>query len=193
MGTDTAPLQHRYPELFRRSRRAPLIAAAVLATMVGYFVYAVWFFNVPTVIATALGERFGRLSLQAEKRREEMRFEVMDGMERAAQGPGCRLTERETDEQRTDEARTAGGGDEVDIGERHAGAGEGFAPHRRPVVQVLARGDLGNDTAVRAVRCKLARHHRGEHAPVGIDERAGGVVTGGFDAERQRPSHDREA
>ena len=58
----------------------------------------------------------------------------------------------------------AGGGDQRRSRPgRDPGGLEGRRLHRRPVAQVLARGDLRHHAAVRAVRRELARHHRGEH------------------------------
>ena len=64
MGTASADipvevLRTRYPELFQKSlakRFAPLL---VLAGVLLYCLYAVWFFNIPTVIATAHWGRAG--------------------------------------------------------------------------------------------------------------------------------------
>ena len=135
----------------------------------------------------ALGRRLRRLAAQPQERREEMRLHVMHTVELAAQTVGEALAQRETDEQRADETGAARRGDGVDLGEAHSGARERGLEDRGPVPQVLAGRDLGHDSAVRQVR-ELARHHRGEHAAVAVDDRAGGVVARGLDAQDQRRS-----
>ena len=49
-----------------------------------------------------------------------------------------------------------------------------------------ARRDLGHDAAERAVRRFLPREAVCEDGPVAVDERGGGLVAGGFEAEDQR-------
>ena len=59
MTANAADLRQKYPELFggfRAPALAPLLGAVLV---VAYLAYAVWFFGVPGVIASAHWERFG--------------------------------------------------------------------------------------------------------------------------------------
>ena len=78
----------------------------------------------------------------------EMPFQVVHGVEGAAQGVGQGLAQGEADQEGADQAGTAGGGDEVQVGDGDAGGCQGGVADRQPVGEVLARGDFGDDAAV---------------------------------------------
>src|SRR5262249_15884660 len=52
-------LEQRYPDVFRQSAAKRFLPALVVAGVVLYLIYAVWFFNLPTAIASAHWERLG--------------------------------------------------------------------------------------------------------------------------------------
>jgi phosphonate transport system permease protein len=52
-------LQQRYPEIFRQSRLKRFAPLLLAIGVVAYVAYAVWFFNLPQILATAHWERFG--------------------------------------------------------------------------------------------------------------------------------------
>src|SRR3546814_3885929 len=62
-------------------------------------------------------------------------------------------------------------------------------------VDVCPAGDLGHDAAVGRVEVDLAADDRGEHRSATFDDRRGGLVAGGLDAEDPAPleslAHDR--
>ena len=53
------PLEQRYPEIFRQSPLKRYSLLLMLAGTLLYAIYAVWFFNLPTILATAHWERTG--------------------------------------------------------------------------------------------------------------------------------------
>ena len=83
----------------------------------------------------------------------------------------------------------ARGRDGADLGDRHPGARQRLCVDRRPVGELLARGELGYDAAIGPVHRELARDDRSEHPPQAVDHRTGGVVAAGFDAEDERRAH----
>lgn len=128
------------------------------------------------------------LPRRSEKGRIEMAFQMMDGVERALQGEGDRLAEREADEEGSHQAGTARGGhgsDIADIAEADAGRRQRFPAHPRPVGEVLPRRDLRDHAAVGTVRGELAGDHGREHPPLAVEHRAGGVVARGLDPENE--------
>ena len=137
----------------------------------------------------ALGKRRRRAAVGGEPGGVEVTFEVVDGEKRQAARPGEGASERQPDEERADEPRPRGRGDRADVVDRHPGARQGLCVDRRPVGELLARGELRHDAAIGPVHRELGGDHRGEHPPRAVDHRAGGVVTAGFDAEDERRPH----
>jgi hypothetical protein len=88
-------------------------------------------------------------------RREEARGDVpvqmVDARQRELVRGGECLRRGEPDEQRRDQTRATGHGDQVDLLERGAGARERIVDHVPDQLEVVARGDLGYDTAVAVV------------------------------------------
>ncbi len=59
MAIGEVTLEKRYPDVFKRSPLRNLVPAVVVAGTILYLIYAVWFFNLPQVLANAHWERFG--------------------------------------------------------------------------------------------------------------------------------------
>src|SRR5689334_7972530 len=53
------PLEQRYPEVFRRASLRGLLPLWIVLGVIAYIIYAVWFFQLPTVLANAKWERLG--------------------------------------------------------------------------------------------------------------------------------------
>ena len=100
----------------------------------------------------------GSSAFGLEKRRGDVAVQVIDGRERQLVRRGERLRGREADEQRRDQPRAAGDGDELDVGQPDAGAGERVVDDVADQLEVVARGDLRDDAAV-AVVDPLRRDH----------------------------------
>lgn len=62
--TADLPLEQRFPEIFRRGRLRNLMPLWVVLGVIGYMIYAVWFFQLPSVLATARWERLGNYLAQ---------------------------------------------------------------------------------------------------------------------------------
>ena len=75
-------------------------------------------------------------------------------------------------------------GDGLDLVEGHPRLGQRRLDHRRGQLEVMARGDLGNDAAEARVRGGLRGDHVGED-PRAVENRRAGVVAGGLDREDQ--------
>ena len=86
----------------------------------------------------------------AEEGGVEVPFQVMDGVEGAAAGEGDRLADRQPDEQRAHQARTAGGGHHLDVAQADPGP-----------LQRLARSPPASWPGARARRSRAPRRRRG--------------------------------
>ena len=114
-----------------------------------------------------------------------MPFEVVDPVEGPTEPKGHGPTEGEPHQQTAHQPGATGGGDGVELAERHTRRFEGLSADGRPIGQVLARGDFGDHATIGLVGGELARDHRSQHAPPAIDHGAGGIVAGGLDSENQ--------
>ncbi len=124
----------------------------------------------------------------------DVAFEVVDGDERFAEGEGEGLGEGDADEEGPGEAGAGGDGDgvQVRVGERlpcrRTGALEGLADDGDDGAEVLAAGELGDDTAVVGVD-ELGGDDVGEKFLAVAEDGCGGLVAGGFYAEDESASH----
>ena len=126
-----------------------------------------------------------RLDLVGRKKRgRDVPVQVIHWRQRQFVRRGERLRGREADEQRGDEARAAGHGHEVDVRDRDARARERVIDHIADQLEVVSRGDLGDD-APEAVVDSLRRDHVGGDLAVGRHERGARVVAAGLDREYQ--------
>jgi hypothetical protein len=114
-----------------------------------------------------------------------MRLEMVDadeghaGRERHALGD-IRADQQPTDQPRPDRRRHAG-----EIARRQPRLLEHRAQQARQHGEMGPRGDLRHDAAEGRVIGDLARHAFGQDHAVGIEDRAGGLVAGGLDAQHR--------
>ena len=80
-----------------------------------------------------------------------MALQVVDGRQRQPARGGQALRGGDADEQRADQARALGDGDQLGVVERGAGAREGVVDDRVDELEVVAAGDLRHDAAVAVV------------------------------------------
>ncbi len=123
------------------------------------------------------------LACGPQKRREEVAFQVVDGMKAATLGVGNGLAQREPHEKRTNETRTLGGGDDVHVAQLETGFLQRGCADRWPVSEMFPRGDLRDHAAKRTMRLELTRDRRRQDAAIPIHHRAGRVVAGGLDPQ----------
>jgi hypothetical protein len=81
--------------------------------------------------------------------------EVVDGRERQSPCPRERLGCRETDEERSDQARPLGDGDRVDVVEARSGFAERLLDNGCDELEMPARCDLRHDAAEPRVQLRL--------------------------------------
>ena len=118
--------------------------------------------------------------------------DVVDAVDRPAQGGGQGLGGADAHGERAYEAGAGAHGDGVDLAQVNSSSLQGGVEGGDEGLQVGARGDLGNDAAEAGVLVhgggdgvaeELAAAHKG-HA---------GLIAGGLDAQNQRFAHKRSA
>ena len=92
---------------------------------------------------------------RSEQRRQQVAFHVVHADDRLVQREAERIREARADEERAGEPRALRVGDRVDIAHADAGVGEHLRHERQHALDVLARGELRHDAAVRAVQRDL--------------------------------------
>lgn len=112
-----------------------------------------------------------------------MRFEMVDGGEPAGVNRGNRLGGHQPDNHAADQARPGGCGDPAEIGEADARFLHNALDEVVEVIDMAARGKLGDDTAEGAVIVDLRQHGLGENAAVVGDERRGGFIATRFNSQ----------
>ncbi len=126
----------------------------------------------------------GRLEA-AEEVRRDVPLQMIDRRERQLAGRRQGLPGRQPDQQRPHEPGTLRRGDQLELLERHARLAQRLLDDEVDQLEVLARGDLRDDTAEAIVHALRGDHVR-EQAPVGAEHRRAGVVA----AALQREDHD---
>jgi hypothetical protein len=126
--------------------------------------------------------RLERAVPEVQEVRGDVALEVVDGRERQAARRGDPLRRGDADEQRAGEAGALRDGDELDVVEGRARARERVVDDDVREVEVVARGDLGHDAAVRVVDA-LGGHDVGPHLAVAGHDGGAGVVAAGLDPE----------
>ncbi|ABA52958.1 hypothetical protein BURPS1710b_A0840 [Burkholderia pseudomallei 1710b] len=126
-----------------------------------------------------------RRRLGDEQRRQQMPFEVVDADGRLVPRERERVRDARADEQRAREAGPLRERDRVDVVAARAACGEHLFEQRQRAANVVARRELGNDTAVFAVHRDLRVKRVREQAALGVVEREAGFVAGAFDAENE--------
>ena len=112
-----------------------------------------------------------------------MRFKVIDGDKGFALRGGNRLARHHPDHHPADQAGARGGGDAVEIVERHAGILHRRLDQRIDMIEMRPRRNLRYYAAKGAMLLELAQHDIGPDGPVAVHDRGGGLVATGFDAE----------
>src|SRR4051812_12995995 len=100
----------------------------------------------------------------------DVAFDVVDGDEGDAGGEAERLGVGDADEEGAHEAGADGDGDGGEVGEAGGGAVEGFADDGDDGAEVLAAGELGDDSTVAAVRVHLGGDDGGEDGLTVFDD-----------------------
>ncbi len=121
-----------------------------------------------------------------QARSQRVAFEMVDGDERLAGGPGDPLRRHRADDQPADQAGTGGSRDAIDLGEVDASLAERQRHQGIEMVEMRPRGDLRHDPAIGRVLGQLgvdqvrpdlrARRWR-------RDNRSRRLVAAGFEAE----------
>ncbi len=124
-----------------------------------------------------------RDAARTEECREQMALEMIDRDERNPAREGESPGRRESDEQRTDQARSRGRRDEVDVFEAHGGQGERLLEDGGKVFEVRPGRDLGHDAAVGGVSLHLGGDDVRAHAAFAVEHRDGRLVARGLDSE----------
>ena len=110
---------------------------------------------------------------------------MVNADQRNAVRHGERLCKIDADEQRADEARVRGDGDQPDIAERDARFVQRLVRDARDRLDVRPPRNLGDDAAVETVNVNLRRDDvGGDTATVSVrlDDRCAGLVAGAFDS-----------
>ena len=115
--------------------------------------------------------------------------QVVHAVERLVQRECQGLRRRDTNEQRTDEARPARHGDGVDIAQGDAGFAAAAFDGRHHGFQMGTRGDLGDDPTETRVLINARRDGVGEQRVPAHDADTG-FVARGFDAQHKGFRHD---
>ena len=114
----------------------------------------------------------------------DVALQVVDRDQRQAPRRGQRLRRAHPDQEGPDQARARGHGDGLDVLERGIRLGQGVFDNRNRELEVMARGDLGDDAAEARVRLGLRGDRVGEN-PAAVQNRGAGVVAGSLDSENQ--------
>ena len=122
-----------------------------------------------------------------QPRRQRMAFQMVDRIKRFSRCSRHRLAGHQADQQAADQARTASGGNRIDIGKRDTGAQKRFLDQRIQCLDMGTRRNLRHDTAIDAVLFQLAQHHVAENFAMAvlIPQHDGGcsLVAACFDTE----------
>ena len=131
----------------------------------------------------AAGDQAEERRLEAtEEVRRDVPLQMIDRRERQLAGRGQGLSGGEPDQQRSHEPRTLGRGDQLDLLERHARLAQRLLDDEVDQLEVLARGDLRDDSAEAIVHSLRGDHVRAQ-APVGAEHRRAGVVAAALQRE----------
>ena len=122
--------------------------------------------------------RLDRIGLEEVGR--DVTVEVIDPDQRQPVRGGQRLCRAHADQQRPDQPGGRRDRDGVKIGKLSPGVREGPVDHGVDELEVVARGDLGDDASVALVEGGLRGNEVGEN-PGAVEDRGAGVVAGGLE------------
>ena len=115
-----------------------------------------------------------------------MSFEMVHAQRRYAQRKAQPIGDAGADQQRAGKSRALRVGDAVEVGKRSAGLAQHRFGQRHHPTDVVARGELGHDSAVGLVHRHLRMQRMGEQAASAVVQREPGLVAGGFYAEYEQ-------
>ncbi len=111
---------------------------------------------------------------------------MVDRDQRLARRQRERLARYQPDHHPADQPRTGGGGDRIDLVERHPGFSQSGFGQWNQRLDMRARGDFRHHPAIGTMRGFLPRQFMRKDAPVRGDQSSRGFVAGGFEAKDQR-------
>jgi small subunit ribosomal protein S21 len=114
-----------------------------------------------------------------------MAFHVVDADDWDAEPETERARERAPDHERADEAGTGCISNAIELGQAAAGVAEHGFDHGRKLRHVVARGELGHDTAEGRVDLRLARETFGKNPAPALVERYTRFITTRFYTENK--------
>ena len=126
-----------------------------------------------------------RLRVSVEEVCRDVAHEVVDGIERLVERNGERLRGADADHERPREPRTRGDGDGIDVAELDLRLGERRFDRRLQRLEVCARGDLGDYSAIAGVFVH-ARGDRVREQCAPAHDADAGLVAAGLDPEDER-------
>src|SRR5260370_9047991 len=124
--------------------------------------------------------------MRLEKNRVDMAFKMIQRNERFTKFESQNFAVGHTNEQRADQSGSLRHANGVDIGEGKPSLRERFANNRNNLTKMLARGQLGHDTAVLAMNVHLRGNYARQNFASISNDGGGGFVARGFDSEDAR-------
>jgi hypothetical protein len=131
------------------------------------------------------GHRLGGQRAVLQLVHGDVRGQVVNPVQRLAEGERVRLGGGHPDQQGPLQARSGGNGDGVDLGGGDTGLGERALEGRDHRLQVRPAGHLGHHTAEPRVFLDTGSHRVGQQF-VPADQSDAGLIAGGLDAQNER-------
>ena len=126
---------------------------------------------------------------EAQKRRQNVRFEMIDGDGRQPPTASERVGQRAAREQGGGEprpGRVSDGGGDFARPRQAIRIAQHRIDHRQQAAQMIARGDFRHHAAEARMACGLRKHARIRNPAVGENQRASGFVAGGLDPQNRQ-------
>ena len=123
-----------------------------------------------------------RIKIRIEIRREgyprgiEVGFMMVDAEKWLAEAEGKALGGFQSDEQRSGQAGSLGGGHGIQLRRGQASVAQGLAGDGEEIAQMFAGGQFGDDPAVGRMQTGLAGNDVGENGAAGNNRRAGFIA-----------------
>jgi hypothetical protein len=129
--------------------------------------------------------RMGRDFFIAEKRREQVTFDVVDGKKRLPRSDAEALRGCGANEQGGGKTRSSGGGDGVEIVDLHACFLQGEIDDCRRGDEMVSGCHLGNNAAELRVDFRLAENLMRQHIAEALQHGSGCFIAGSLDREQR--------
>ena len=126
---------------------------------------------------------------EAQKRRQNVRFEMIDGDGRQPPTASERVGQRAAREQGGGEprpGRVSDGGGDFARPRQAIRIAQHRIDHRQQAAQMIARSDFRHHAAEARMACGLRKHARIRDSTVGENQRASGFVAGGLDPQNRQ-------